>query len=337
MKKVLVIRFSSLGDVILTSPVVETLAIERGFHVDFLTKEFYRPVVQMFPGVSEVIAYGGNYKTLISTLKSKRYDIVIDLQKNPRSLLIAAALNPRIVCGYPKRKLRREIAIRGTRLKPQAPHVIDSYLKSLLRLKIKTSITTPRLVVPQSLKDEATDFLGNYADRPIIGLAPGSKHPEKMWLGFAELSAKIRAALEATTVVFASKSDNPELSSYRRSPALKFAIDLPLDLLAAVMSRCKVVIANDSGLMHVAAALSVPVIGIFGPTHPVLGFAPRGGKTRIVCDNVQCSPCSLHGEKKCRMPVKYCFENITADRVMGMLLEILCETEGSVILRKAAR
>ncbi len=337
MKKVLVIRFSSLGDIILTSPVVETLALEHGYHTDFLTKEYYRPIARLIPGVSDVFAYGGDHRATISELRRGRYDVVIDLQKNPRSLLIAAALNPRIVCGYPKLKIRREIAIRGMRLKPEIPHVIDSYLKSLARLKIKPTVSRPGLVVPQPLIDEADEFLGNCDGKPLIGLAPGSKHPEKIWWGFADLIALIGATFEATIVVFAASADGLGFSLRQRFPALKYAIDLPLDLLAAVMARCRVVIANDSGLMHMAAALSVPVIGIFGPTHPILGFAPRGEKARIICDNVNCSPCSLHGEKKCRMPAKYCFENITADRVMNELMETLSETEGSVILRKTAR
>jgi len=337
MKKVLIIRFSSLGDIILTSPVVETLALGHGYHTDFLTKEYYRPIARLIPGVSDVFVYGGDRKSMIAALKKSRYDAVIDLQKNPRSLLIAAALNPRIVCGYPKRKIRREIAIRGMRLKPEIPHVIDSYLKSLVRLKIKPAVSRPRLVVPMPLLDEADKFLGNRDGKPTVGLAPGSKHPEKRWPGFADLIALIAASLDATIVVFAASADGSEFSLRQRFPAVKFAIDLPLDLLAAVMARCRAVVANDSGLMHMAAALSVPVIGIFGPTHPVLGFAPRGEKARIICDYVKCSPCSLHGEKKCRMPAKYCFDNITPDRVMNELWETLSETEGSVILRKTAR
>jgi len=98
------------------------------------------------------------------------------------------------------------------------------------------------------------------------------------------------------------------------------------------MSKCDLIVTNDSGLMHLAVALSVPVVAIFGPTHPSLGFAPLGDNDRVICDNVDCSPCSLHGEKKCRMIQKYCFEKISPQRVKEEVESILYENSPSKIL-----
>jgi heptosyltransferase-2 len=131
--------------------------------------------------------------------------------------------------------------------------------------------------------------------------------------------------------VFSGQHDSfaPDLDI--KSDRLAAAHNLRLDQVAGIMSGCKLIVTNDSGLMHLAVSLSVPVVAIFGPTHPSLGFSPLGPNDRVICDDVPCSPCSLHGEKKCRMPRKICFENITPRRVISEIEKVLY-AEASQIL-----
>ena len=79
--------------------------------------------------------------------------------------------------------------------------------------------------------------------------------------------------------------------------------------------------------MHIAVALKVPVVAIFGPTHPKLGFSPLGERDIILCADVECSPCSLHGKRKCYQKSKICMEKITPEMVVDGVLEILKDRE----------
>ena len=105
------------------------------------------------------------------------------------------------------------------------------------------------------------------------------------------------------------------------------ALGLPLGKLASLIQRCDCLITNDSGPMHIAEALQVPVVAIFGPTHPKLGFAPIGQHNVVLGANVECSPCSLHGERKCHKKTRLCMDLITADMVVEAVEDLLKKHE----------
>jgi heptosyltransferase-2 len=102
------------------------------------------------------------------------------------------------------------------------------------------------------------------------------------------------------------------------------AVNLPLNEFMSLINRCDCFVTNDSGPMHIASALGVPVVAIFGPTHPNLGFSPIGSANVVLTANVECSPCSLHGEKKCHEKSRYCMDLIEPEMVtdaVGKLLQ----------------
>ncbi|OQX91411.1 MAG: hypothetical protein B6D58_08220 [candidate division Zixibacteria bacterium 4484_95] len=219
-------------------------------------------MIDQFTEVDRTYSYDNNMRSLLKELKKQKYDTVIDLQKNPRSIIFTVRINP----------------------------------------------------------------------KTVVGLCPGSKHKEKKWHRYQELANLILSEGDKSVIVFSGPDDDFDPNLGISSDKLVAACNLRLDRLAGIMSRCDVVVTNDSGLMHLAVALSVPVVAIFGPTHPSLGFSPLGESDRIICDNVTCSPCSLHGEKQCWMPQKHCFENITPQRVKNELDRIIYAQHPSKIL-----
>jgi len=99
---------------------------------------------------------------------------------------------------------------------------------------------------------------------------------------------------------------------------------LSLREMMGLMARCGLFITNDSGPMHLATALSVPVVAIFGPTHPVLGFWPLGKRDRVLTADLECSPCSLHGSRRC--PREWiCLREVTVDQVVQTAEQIMGE------------
>lgn len=333
INKVLIIRFNSMGDVLLALPVAMAIKQNRPeAGVDFLTRAEYAPIFDQFPAVDRAFSFDGQLRSLLGTLRKQKYDTVIDLQKNPRSIIITAALNPKNVISYPKRRLARELIIRRPNFKFNIGHTVDAYLTALNRAKIKPAIRRPRVELQPEVSDFGHEFIRNSGlQGDIIGLCPGSKHYEKRWPQYPELARAIIESTDKNIIVFSGPHDSfaPDLDI--KSDRLTAAHDLRLDQVAGIMSACKLIVTNDSGLMHLAVSLSVPVVAIFGPTHPSLGFSPLGPNDRVLCDDVPCSPCSLHGEKKCRLPRKICFEKITPKRVIAEIEKVLY-AEASQIL-----
>jgi heptosyltransferase-2 len=318
-----------MGDVILALPVASAIKQNNpDITIDFLTRREYASLFDQFPAVRTAYAFEGRLRPLFKELTKQKYDTVIDLQKNPRSIIVTARLMPKNVISYPKRRIKRELLIRRPALKLNVGHTVDAYLAALQRLKISPASRRPRVELQPEIAAYADDFIKNTGfEGKIIGLCPGSKHHEKRWLRYQELAETLIADADKNVVVFSGPFDDFDPNLNISSAKLVAAYKLEIDRVAGLMSRCDLIVTNDSGLMHLAVALSVPVVAIFGPTHLSLGFAPLGKNDRVVCDNVACSPCSLHGEKKCRMPVKYCFENITPERIKGEVNSILYEKE----------
>jgi len=334
LKKVLIIRLNAMGDVILALPVA--MAVKKAYPdatVDFVTRRAYAPLFDQFPAVDTAFAFDTSMRKLIKELKAQKYDTVIDLQKNPRSIILSASINPKNVVSYPKRRFTRELIVRQSLLKLDAGHTVDAYLKALKRLKITSISRRPRVVLQPEIAEFGDDFIKNTGfPSKIIGLCPGSKHDEKKWQGYQQLAELLIEDSNNGVIVFNGPADEFDPNLNIVSDRLIAAQHLGIDKVAGVMSRCDLVVSNDSGLMHLAVALSVPVVAIFGPTHPSLGFSPLGDRDRVICDNVKCSPCSLHGEKKCKMPRKYCFENITPDRAKSETDRLLYAEHPSPIL-----
>jgi heptosyltransferase-2 len=108
------------------------------------------------------------------------------------------------------------------------------------------------------------------------------------------------------------------------------AIGWSLGRFISLLKRCDCLVTNDSGPLHVAQALQVPVVAIFGPTHPKLGFAPLGSKNVVLCAQIKCSPCSLHGERKCHKKSRLCMDLIQPETVVEVVESLLEDKKSNV-------
>jgi ADP-heptose:LPS heptosyltransferase len=227
---------------------------------------------------------------------------------------------------YRKRRLRREMVVRRSRLKLSVEHTVDAYLAALRPLGIKAQMTPPVIGLPQEAYQFADKFISQFsAVKHIIAFCPGARHFEKRWPAeaFRKLAESLLNDPNCGIIVFSAADDDfsPNLDIVH--PRLLAAKNLSLLDAAALLSRCKVALTNDSGLMHLANAAGTPVLAIFGPTNPRLGFAPTLSGSQIICDDVACSPCSVHGQRPCYQPAKYCFEKITPERVASELQKMI--------------
>ena len=341
--RILVIRFSSMGDIVLTSPVTRKLSriyAGAGAEIDFLTRDAYAPLARALPGVTRVLGFEpeqGLWR-LVARLRRRRYDLVVDLHGNIRSRLVGLAGNAREVVRYDKRRFARMALVARPGGSAAVPHTVDRYLAVLGGLSTRAmrgetvrqspahavEERIPELIVDGSATDEVASRLaagGVGPEDPVLGIAPGASHGPKRWPPdrFARVADQLVADHGVRVLLLGSEGDRPvaaEVAGAMREPALDWSGSTDLALLPAAVKRCRHLVCNDSGPMHVATAVGTPVTGVFGATHPRLGFAPLGPEDAAVTLDLACSPCSLHGDRACRFGTHACMEELEPRRVI---------------------
>lgn len=326
--RILIIRFSSLGDIVLTSPA--TRALHQLFpdaRLAITVKREYEPIARLLPGVDDVLLFDASsgIGPLLSRVREARFDVVIDLHANPRSALIATLGGAHRVIRYRKRRLARMGMVYKTGLSMPIRHTVDLYLAALEPLGVTTLDRWPELAVHSAARREIDGRLRTHGvpdDQPVIGLAPGASSPTKRWSAtqFARLADRLQAFLNAAIVLIGGPNEHAVTAAVAEEmtgSSVDWGGRLDLASLPAAIQRCHLFVSNDSGPMHVASAVGTPVIGLFGPTHPRLGFAPLGPHDAALSLDLDCSPCSLHGERPCWKGTHACLDDLSVERVVS--------------------
>ena len=335
MKRILVIRLSSLGDLILISPIFQNIKESHpDWHISLLTKDIYQPIFENNPYLDKIIPFEKDRGVIsyIKEVRKERYDIIIDLHNKVRSNLIRAFSGAKSRIRYRKDILRRRFMLWGMgKNRGVIPSVVDRYLEPLEEIGIIIRKILPRLYLNERERVWAENLLPNSKGK-WIGLNPGARWQTKEWVleNYIELIERLRRK-NYNIVLFGDK-DNTDLAErikYGLSKDIKApdVVDMvgktSLRQLFALISRCKVLVTTDSGPMHAASALDIPVVAIFGPTVKGFGFFPTGEKSIVLEKELPCRPCSLHGTNRCRRQNKECMERITVDEVEQAIENLL--------------
>ncbi|MCP4685532.1 MAG: HAD-IIIA family hydrolase [bacterium] len=350
-QRLLIIRFGSLGDVLLTTPTVLNLKLARPCdEITYLTKERFAPLVKTFEGVDEVVALpeqasARDFVSLLLDLDRRNFDLLLDLHGSMRSWLARKLITANSKIVYPKRRLERRAAVRRKLIPRAFSHTIDLYNNSLSQLGLATPCRRPLL--KPSAASEKLPF--EDSSEPIVVVAPGAAHPTKQWPleRFSETARILHAEVGARIVWAVTSADVGSSGPGADLPPDSFVelVDCPIEKLAAVMELAQVTVANDSGIAHLSSAVGTPVVSVFGPTHPALGFSPRGFGDRVIEVDEACRPCSLHGKKDCYREERFCFNRITSSQVAEAAAEsiasvsareraLLVDRDGTVIVDK---
>jgi ADP-heptose:LPS heptosyltransferase len=324
MKKILIVRFSSVGDIILTEPVVREIKQNySSSEIYFLTKEANLPLLSLFENITHSIGWvdGVKNKELLRQLKDIGLDLVIDLHNNLRSARVKSTLRVPAVTTK-KEWVRRLATVKMKVIASRPSHAINRYFSTLKELDIDAQPTPPRLNASVDDLQWWNDWLranGKPSDYYVI--AAGATHlvkraPNELW---QKLNAVLFDSYSLSAVVLGASSEEDYLADTFRQ--LKHQVGLVtrenICRAAAILKSARFVVSNDSGLGHLAAAVGTPVLVLFGPTHPSLGFAPFAGSADHYTVNEFCSPCSLHGDKTCYREERYCYSKMQ----IGIILE----------------
>ncbi len=327
-RNILVIRFSSVGDVMLTSGALSALKrAAPDAAITYVTKSAFVDLVRHHPAVSNVVALtpGENVGALLARLQQYGpYEGVIDLHGKLRSRWIAARTKAQRKVAWDKRPLADTLLVPMRLRKYHAKMPIAARYHGAVERFVGREL--PREPLSYVVADEAVASArrilierGVDLARPLVVMSPGALWPTKQWPleRFAALAAK--ADVTGATVVLTGSVKEAELTRSVRNIA-PLAIDvagaLALSELGGVLSHARAVVANDSGPMHMARALGVPTLAFFGSTDPTQF---RFDGHALAWAGVECAPCSLHGLAKCPRGHFRCMNDIDVDRAFALL------------------
>lgn len=323
LNKILIIRLSSLGDILLTTPFIRAIKSQfPDIKIDMLLREEYADVVKLNLYLNKKFLFKKDDKSnnvLIEQLENTNYELVIDLQNNLRSKKVVSSLKTKSV-KFDKRSFDKFLLV----------NFKINKLKEALQIPVRYSNTIQNLKLDKGGLDLFTDKSANeelIGNNSLIGFCPGARHFTKRWLKeyFIELGNKITKN-GYTIVLFGGRIDKEICEEINKAipGSINLANDDDLLQTVADMKLCKVVVCNDSGLMHTATATGTKVIAIFGSTVKEFGFAPYNCNNLILENNsLTCRPCSHIGRSNCPKKHFDCIKSIKPDFVFEKIQSII--------------
>ena len=323
--KILVIRFSSIGDIVLTSPVVRCLKQTPGLdaEVHFATRRVFSGMMEANPHVDMVHVLDGSLFNLIRRLRAERFDYVVDLHNNIRTLIIRLALG-RPSRGFNKLNIRKWLLTNfRINLMPDV-HIVDRYLATADKLGVKGDgggldffIPAAEQVFPERFP---AAFRKNY-----VAFVIGGKHFTKRMPD--DKIIEICRRLNRPVVLLGGKEDEGSgrrIQSACGDMVLNTCGMLSLNQSAFVVKESDAVITHDTGLMHIAAAFGKKVISVWGNTVPEFGmypYMPQAPENSSIVEvkGLSCRPCSKIGYGKCPKGHFDCMNRISPGEVAGKL------------------
>ncbi|NLJ07062.1 MAG: glycosyltransferase family 9 protein [Sphingobacteriales bacterium] len=306
--KILVIRFSSIGDIVLTTPVIRCL--KRKFpdaRIDFLVKPQYRQLISSNPNIDHIIEFQGNISSLIRLLRKENYHFIIDLHKNIRSTLIRfLLLKPWVT--FSKLNFRKWLMVSfKINLLPQK-HLVQRYFEAVKQIGVENDFLAcdfyfdqdPEMIVNQLLSDKIT---GEYYVIVLSGTYFTKRLPVEKISGIVSL-------LELPVILLGGKNEEEmasQLKSAHENKVIDFCGKTDIQQSAAIIRKAKAVLSGDTGMMHIAAALGKKVISVWGNTIPEFGMFPYYGgenpwelrQNIFEVKGLSCRPCSKLGKNTC--------------------------------------
>lgn len=311
IKKILIIRLSSMGDILLATPLIRSIKNQNpSAEIDFVVKEEFFEVIKNNTHLTNIFRYSkesSEKQKLIESLKSRNYETVIDLQNNRKSSEITSKLRTKIF-RFKKNHFKKFLLVNFK------INLLKNYPQIPIRYASSAGI---------ELDDEGlemfTDEVANTKlklNEKYVGLCPGAKHFTKRWPKeyFIELGKNLE--LNGYKVVLFGGKDEQDTVGEIESQ-LKQPINLCNDSIlktAANMKMCSLIYTNDSGAMHLACSVKVPVIAFFGSTVREFGFFPYKAQNVVLeLDNLPCRPCTHIGRKSCPLTHFKCMRDITPE------------------------
>jgi len=313
-QKILVIRFSSIGDIVLTSPIVRCLKKQTDAEIHFVVKNQYSTIVSHNPYIDKIYSFDKSIMEISEQMNSEKYDVIIDLHKNIRSRQLLSKLNHRGLkhFSFPKLNIRKWFYVRfGMNVLPDI-HIVDRYFKAVKSQNVINDNKGLDFFYSNEDKIDVTS-LGKWFGLNYAVFTLGAQFKTKC-LPLPQMTLLIQS-LEIPVVLLGGEEDQELgnlLQALLGSRVLNLAGKLSLGQSASLIEQSSVVLAHDTGLMHIAAAFKKPIGVIWGNTTPKFGmyaYQSDAQTQNFEVQNLSCRPCSKIGFQECPKEHFKCMNN----------------------------
>jgi ADP-heptose:LPS heptosyltransferase len=315
--KVLIIRFSSIGDVVLTTPVVRCLKQQiPGCEIHFVTKNSFRQVIAHNPYITKIHTIEKNVSECIDMLKKENFDYVVDLHHNLRSTQVKRALQTKSA-SFPKLNVEKWLLVNLKINRMPAKHIVDRYFEAVKELGVTNDGKGLDYFISEEEKVNTSVRLGvdprNYHALVAGGSYFTKQIPLEKLREICKLSDKKLIVLGGKEDAVIGETLEKEFGAKVFSACGKFSINQS----ASIIQQADKVITSDTGLMHIAAAFKKDVYSLWGNTVPEFGMSQylAGTKSQILEVKLKCRPCSKLGYSKCPKGHFKCMLDIDVKRI----------------------
>ena len=337
MKKILVIRFSSIGDIVLTTPVIRCLKNQlQEVEIHVLTKKKFSNLYKTNPYINKVYEFDDSLKKNIEELKIEHYDYVVDLQKNKRSVRVTRALGcPH--ASFPKLNFRKFLlSTFKINIMPDI-HIVDRYFKAVEKLGVKNDYQGLDFFISEKNNYDISQLPENF-QKGYYAFVIGGTYKTKILpaVKIIEIIKKINKAVvllggpddveRAEEIIYGVNKTTRQQDNEgsKNSQILNLVGKINLEQSASIVKNADSVLTNDTGLMHIAAAFHKNIVSVWGNTVPELGMYPYLPKEKenchiVECKDVRCRPCSKLGFKECPKKHFRCMMEIDVEEVVKLM------------------
>lgn len=322
--KILVVRFSSIGDIVLTTPVVRSIKKQiPGAEIYYLTKTENQDLVKHNPYITKTLLLRDSLSETIAELKNESFKEVIDLHHNLRTFRLKLSLNAP-VHPFPKLNLEKWLMVNFKWNRLPEVHVVDRYFNAIRHLGIINDQEGLDFFFPPDFSFGPSAFglkTGEYIACCIGGKFSTKKMP-------AEKIASIVSGLKKPVILLGGEGDMEAGDNITKRSVNPQTINAcgktSLFESAAMIRDSYKCMTHDTGMMHIAAALGKPILSVWGNTIPAFGMAPYYGKTKpksfiSEVSGLACRPCSKIGFKGCPAGHFQCMENQAIEPIQEFL------------------
>ncbi len=325
--KLLVIRFSSIGDIVLTSPVLRCLDEQlKDISIHYVTKKKFAVIVESNPHIDKVWTFEKSLSEVLPQLKEEKFTHIIDLHKNLRSNRVLLSLQ-KPHTSFNKLNLKKWLLVQFKIKMLPKKHIVERYLEAAYPLGITNDGKGLDFFIPE---DENLDINVELPkiDDGYVAIVIGGNHNTKILP--ADRVAELSKLINLPTVLLGGKEDRERgevISKLTGGKALNLCGNYNIMQSASLVKQSVAVISNDTGLMHIAAAFEKPIASIWGNTVPEFGMYPylKNSTPSLIAEvqNLKCRPCSKIGYKECPLKHFNCMkrQNISeiADFINGVI------------------
>lgn len=300
--KFLIIRFSSIGDIVLTSPVLRIIKTQiENSEVHFVTKKKYAAIVSSNPFIDKVFYLEHSLSDLIYLLQKENYDYIIDLHQNIRSNRIKSKIKT-TTFSFNKLNFQKLLLVKLGINKLPEKHIVERNLETLTTFQVQNDFKGLDYFIAENEEFKLSDLPEPFQNGYVAFVIAGTYFTKKLP---TEKIIEICKSISFPVLLLGGKTESDEgdkIIAGTNGNVLNFAGKIKLNQSASLLKNARVVLTNDTGLMHIAAAYKKKILSFWGNTIPEFGmypYLPHENSKILEIKNLKCRPCSKLGKHKC--------------------------------------